>query len=249
MQLRYRFLFTLGVMLCLAISASAQVQTGTPPFGSYAGGPDVINLANLNAHWTIPVLHKPGRGTNFVYDLNYDSSVYFPVSEGSSKTWIFSPGWSYETVGVSGTVSYSSSYTTTYQSCGPDQSQLQITTWTYSNWVYTDPKGVGHNYNSSRTTTVYSGCSQNSSQSTSFNETAADGSGFTLVATGACAPCGVTNSSGVTFSLPGSTSLTDRNGNQITSDGSGHFYDTLSSTDLPPGSAHRIIRHSNLLNS
>ena len=70
-------LIPLVMIIALAVtSASAQVQTGTPPFGSFGGGPDVINLANLNAHWTIPLLHKPGRGTNFDYDLTYDSSVW-----------------------------------------------------------------------------------------------------------------------------------------------------------------------------
>ena len=48
------------------------VPTGTPPFSSSAGGPDTIDLANLNSHISIPVLHKAGRGTNFTYDLSYD---------------------------------------------------------------------------------------------------------------------------------------------------------------------------------
>ena len=65
----------------------AQVTTGTPVFGSFGGGPEVLNLANLNAHWGIPVLHKAGRGTNFTYDLSYDSSVWYPVLSGSAKTW------------------------------------------------------------------------------------------------------------------------------------------------------------------
>src|SRR5712692_8110541 len=82
--------FLLLVLLFVALApfnTSAQVQTGTPPFGSFSGGPDVVNLANLNDHWTIPVLHKPGRGTNFTYDLGYDSSVWVPVTSGSTKIW------------------------------------------------------------------------------------------------------------------------------------------------------------------
>jgi hypothetical protein len=48
-----------------ATSGFAQVQNpGTPPFGSFTGGPDIIDLANLNSHISIPVLHKPGRGTD-----------------------------------------------------------------------------------------------------------------------------------------------------------------------------------------
>jgi len=55
----------------------AQVPTGTPPMGSFGGGPDIIDLANLNSHLDISVINKPGRGgMNFTYDLNYDSSVW-----------------------------------------------------------------------------------------------------------------------------------------------------------------------------
>jgi hypothetical protein len=67
--------------------AQTRPATGTPPFGSFGGGPDVINLANLNSHITVPVLNKPGRGTNFTYDLSYDSSVWYPVTSGSTTTW------------------------------------------------------------------------------------------------------------------------------------------------------------------
>ena len=59
------------------VSTFAQVTTGAPPLGSFGGGPDVINLANLNSHIAIPVLHKPGRGINFTYDLSYDTSVWY----------------------------------------------------------------------------------------------------------------------------------------------------------------------------
>ena len=37
------------VVALLPAMASSQVATGTPPFGSFAGGPDIINLANINA--------------------------------------------------------------------------------------------------------------------------------------------------------------------------------------------------------
>ncbi|MGA7630598.1 MAG: hypothetical protein WCB11_07510, partial [Terriglobales bacterium] len=45
---------------------SGQVATGTPPFGSFGGGPfDTVNLGNLNVHFAIPVLNKAGRGLPF----------------------------------------------------------------------------------------------------------------------------------------------------------------------------------------
>src|SRR6266568_5465865 len=77
----------------LPSSAFAQVKTGTPPFGSFAGGPDVINLGNLNVHLTIPVVRKPGRGTNFTYDLTYDTSVWYPSTSGGTTTWTSFGGW------------------------------------------------------------------------------------------------------------------------------------------------------------
>jgi len=101
------FLYLLIVLTLTASTSSAQVATGTPPFGSFGGGPDVINLANLNSHITIPVLHKAGRGTNFTYDLSYDSSVWYPVGVSGSQTWqpVTNFGWRGQTEVVAGYVS------------------------------------------------------------------------------------------------------------------------------------------------
>jgi len=66
-----RILFVVILVIASCGTSFAQVTTGTPPFGSFdsGSGPDVINLANLNAHIAIPVVHKAGRGTDFTYDL------------------------------------------------------------------------------------------------------------------------------------------------------------------------------------
>src|ERR1700716_4148984 len=101
----------LTIMLVLTASfASAQVKTRMPPFGSFGGGPDVINLANLNSHITIPVLHKPGRGTDFVYDLSYDTAVWYPLGSSGNQSWqtVYNFGWRGVTAGATGYVSYSS---------------------------------------------------------------------------------------------------------------------------------------------
>src|ERR1700681_2377940 len=79
----------LTVMFALACGVvSAQVQTGTPQFGSFSGGPDVINLGNLNAHLDIPVLNRPGRGVPFTYDLTYDTSFWYPAGSSGSQYWV-----------------------------------------------------------------------------------------------------------------------------------------------------------------
>jgi len=54
-------LVAMAVVL-LQVSRALAPATGTPKFGSFGGGPfDVINLGNLNTHFTVPVIHKAGR--------------------------------------------------------------------------------------------------------------------------------------------------------------------------------------------
>ncbi|MGB6874553.1 MAG: hypothetical protein WBD87_00830 [Candidatus Acidiferrales bacterium] len=88
-------LFLLFACAFLPTIVRAQVQTGTPPFGTFGGGPDVINLANLNSHITVPVLNKAGRGQNFVYNVTYDSSVWNPLTTGSGKVWYPVTNWGF----------------------------------------------------------------------------------------------------------------------------------------------------------
>jgi len=75
-------------LVCIAlisgasIPADAQLITGTPPFGSFSGGPfDTVNLANLDVHFAIPILNNGGRGLPFSYALTYDSLVWTPTTQ------------------------------------------------------------------------------------------------------------------------------------------------------------------------
>src|SRR6202007_644806 len=113
-----------------AEAVSAQVATGTPPFGSFGGGPDVIDLSNLNSHVSIPVLHKGGRGIDFTYDISYDTSVWYPVISGSTTSWqpVNYWGWSPATEPTTGYVSYTTSLNNHYPCFETD----------YSNWTYRD---------------------------------------------------------------------------------------------------------------
>src|ERR1700683_3150974 len=91
--------FFLTVVLLTSV-ASAQVPTGTPPFGSFGGGPfDVVNLGNLNAHFTIPVIQKAGRGAPYTYNISFDSSVWYPSGAAGSQQWTLATGygWNYPT--------------------------------------------------------------------------------------------------------------------------------------------------------
>src|SRR5438445_1371551 len=97
-----------------AATASGQVATGMPAFARFGGGPfDIVNLGNLNVHFTIPIVHKAGRGTPFTYDLSYDSSVWYP----SGGTWAHDPNWGWRGVAeaAAGLVTYSE---TPNQNCG-----------------------------------------------------------------------------------------------------------------------------------
>jgi hypothetical protein len=209
----------------------AQVPTGTPPFGSFGGGPDVINLANLNSHITAPVRHKLGRGTNVDLDLAYDNSIWFPMTSGSTKVWTNDGGWGWSLhAPLAGNVTYSE--TSTYR---PDCFQLMFT-----NFIYHDPLGSTHPFNGSAFVWVYNqgpycGPPQ------SLTAMATDGSGLTLFfppdntqATTITERSGSVLSPGVS---PGGSQdalsgwIHDSNGNEITA-ANGVITDTLGQTVL-----------------
>jgi hypothetical protein len=146
MPLNHRFFGALVLLFAMTIRIEAQVTTGTPPFGSFGGGPDVINLVDLNAHLTIPILNKPGRGTNFIYDLTNDSTVWFPVGSSGSQSW--SPtalwGWAGQTQAATGFIVYT---LRTYQCLlDPGPPRQYGTRYDYNNWVYVDKFGTGHGF-------------------------------------------------------------------------------------------------------
>jgi len=126
-------------------AASGQVKTGTPPFGSFGDGPfDTVNLGNLNVHFSIPVLHKAGRGVPFAYDLSYDSSVWTPVTSSGTTQW--SPdsnwGWRGTTEAAVGYVSQTATQTLCKYFRNGRWQQYYYTVWyTYG---YGDQFGVFH---------------------------------------------------------------------------------------------------------
>jgi RHS repeat-associated protein len=210
------------------MNANAQgPATGVPPFGSFSGGPDVINLANLNVHWTFPFLRKPGRGTDFAYDMTYDSSVWYQVTSNGTTSWQPVPTWGLR--GVTEVVTGYINYSTTFGSCyDPDfRRRFNYTAYTYL--YYHDAFGVAHSINRTVYTSVPCPLSPGPSTATvSLN----DGSTVTVTANPSAT---VHAANGATLNPPlqqgtGTGNFTDRNGNKIAADASGHFYDTLSST-------------------
>ena len=106
--------------LCPALVFS-QVATGTPPFSSITGGPDEIDLANLNIHWSFPIIDKAGRALSFRYALGFDNSVW-DTNAGGIWSGAWQPvgyphqtfGWTRQTDAISGYMTYD----TTILSCG-----------------------------------------------------------------------------------------------------------------------------------
>jgi RHS repeat-associated protein len=234
-MIRLTRVLMLSILLALtSVHMLAQVQTGTPPFGSFGGGPDVINLANLNSHIAIPVLHKAGRGTNFTYDLSYDSSVWYPVTSGSSTAWTPVNNWGW--TGTTAVLTGYATYKTLNTSCKYFDSGLNrwITEYyaQYSNWVYFDPFGISHTMVLG---TVQDGGATDCGPPFSSSAHANDGSGLTMTVDGTpSATLYTTVGSKTPLSLGPfkSTVSTDRNGNQISLGTGGVFTDTLNTTAL-----------------
>src|SRR5882724_12589227 len=159
--------------ICFGQATGVPPATGPQPFGSFGGGPfDTVNLGNLNDHFSIPVLHKAGRGLPFNYDLTYDSSVWYPVGVSGSQTWqpVFNWGWMSPWT-TTGYISDTSSGDYCYSNGHPIGH-----TQTISGWAYYDPWGVNHHFSGQL---VYSTCPGVTNIS-SFTSVAGDGSGYTM---------------------------------------------------------------------
>ena len=223
-------LVLLALLLFSRETAAQGPVTGAPPFATLSGTPDLINLGNLNAHLSIPVLHKDGRGTNFTYDLSYDNSVWYPGTTGSTTTWqpILNLGWHAQTEAATGYLTFTS-VSTPWCLVGGTYHGTEVTR---SNWTYHDALGSTHSFSGSDSTrTGTPGLCTDSN--TPLTTTASDGSGIKLAAGGSIGV--MTYPNGTTVNAPingtsGAGSMTDRNGNKLTVNSSGQFFDTLSST-------------------
>jgi RHS repeat-associated protein len=206
-------------------STSAQVKTGTPPFGSFGGGPESINLANLNVHLTVPVIHKAGRGADFKYDLNYDSAVWGTAVVNGTPTWQIVNGWTTSILPLGYLLEK------TRISTGPCSVGKGRWVQTINTFSYVDGLGTLHPYTAQWGS--YSGCGQNITYAGS--QSAVDGSGYTLSVTGGTVNQ-LADRTGRILNVPvnttGSSTLTDRNGNQISLSSSNVWTDTLGTIAL-----------------
>lgn len=210
----------LTMLASFTIGAWGQVPVGTPPFGTFGGGPvDTINYGDLNVHIPIPVVHKPGRGIPFNYDLVYESSVWNPVTTGSTKTWKAANQWGWAASDL--VPGYLTNKLTISSFRCSDGSVA--TRYDYSNWTYYDGTFTAHPFNNS-TSTAYAPGSGQCSQLTGTGFTgaeASDSSGYSLSANGSNAVLTTVDGSYLIVPInppePSTGgSIIDRNGNMIT---------------------------------
>ena len=242
LKLAHKLMLLVGLLSVCAGATSAQVITGTPPFGTFGGGPaDTINLANNNVHIAIPVVNKAGRGINFAYTLGYDSSVWYPTGSSGSQSWqpVQNWGWIAQTEGATGSLDYG--LTT---ACYQVPYGYECTSFA-SGYDYIDPFGAPHPIG----LIVVSGsgnypvaCDGGAYQSPPLSCPALDGSGYALTVSGSNGSYSysITAPSG-NITIPplntntGAAGKSDTNGNQISVSSSGVFTDTLGQTALTIG--------------
>jgi len=76
-----RKIATAFVFLLSAAVLMGQVATGNYSYGTFDNkGFDTINVGNLNVYFSIPVLNKAERGSPLQYSLDYNSSIWHPVT-------------------------------------------------------------------------------------------------------------------------------------------------------------------------
>jgi RHS repeat-associated protein len=259
--------FSLGIILLLA--ASTQVGSsqstavlGTPAFGSFTGGPDIVNLGNLNVHWEFPIMNKAGRGLPFVYSLSYDSTIWQPMTSNGTTSWVASSsiGWPLFGTntntpaiapGLGGTVTYATATYPTGGACvNPTNPRSPPIVWTgtlyqYTNFAYLDVNNTSHPFPGASASYIAGGsysCGPTNTNS-SNNYTSADGFTLNLTMTSSMLSTTVTSKTGLsTVGVPAVCSgsyLTgiewiqvDKNGNSITVSPCGVVTDTLGTTPL-----------------
>jgi RHS repeat-associated protein len=204
----------------LPAPSTAQIVVGTPPFGTYGGGPfDTINIANLNAHMIIPVVHKSGRGMPFNFDLAYDTSIWQPVTSNGIPSWQPANSWGWASSDL--VVGYVTYQLTITQGCFGTDGSVGYN-YTYTNWTYFDGTFTPHRFPLGSYAEVPSSTGQCSNYSGSGGapSAASDLSGYTLSPNGSNAT--LTTSEGTFIVAPINPSspstggsLQDRNGNQI----------------------------------
>jgi len=234
-----RCAWILVTVAILASFSAAQVPTGTPPYSTINGGPDQVNLSNLNVHLTIPVLHKKGRGLGFNFDLAYDSSFWYPVPYNGTTYWdpVSTAGWGGSAIDIG--YLYDAAAAGYYEGPGPLNGHYLVV---LCDFVYYDGIGTAHWFGAGNG--VLPGCAvfdESTNTDYPLQTVTTDNSGYTLTADAYYDILTLTSADGNHIIPLGTTplnplvqpgSVIDRNGNEITENTSGQFTDTLGTIAL-----------------
>jgi RHS repeat-associated protein len=185
------------VLLTTRVQAqSVTANTGFPMYGSFeVGDADAVNRQNLNTNLQIPIFSGAGRGIGLDFSVSYNSLFWQIVNNQWSSITDQSGGpvfgWKY--LYLPGTITYQE----TSSSCSGG------TTYSYSNYAYTQPDGTSHLFSLNHTIST---CPGDTNGPTSGY--AIDNSGYFL------------NTSNLTVQSPAGTQITastikDTNGNFI----------------------------------
>jgi RHS repeat-associated protein len=232
-----------------SLHGQTQVQTGPYPFGpSVSYGFDTINPANLNVHFEIPIISKPGRGgTSFTYNLAYDSSIWSIVTVSGQNYWTPTPTWGWSTITQAevGYVTYSEGIVGGCAISGDGE----VAYTGDHDYAYHDQHGIVHPIAG-----VIAPTNPCGEPVTSFTSSTTDGSGYTVAVTFQSASATVYDRAGAVYIVPvgatpsmapGSGTYTDTNGNTIAANSNGTFTDTLGKTVLTvSGSAPNPVTYT-----
>ena len=150
MKIRVICLAAFIALVFTTVAAVNAQQTGFPPFGSFQNGQfDAVNLQNLNAHFSIPVIASSGRGLGLTMKLVYDSLVWQnksgkwqPVTDSQGN-----PMWGWKTIDPIGMIYYNSQ-TVSLTKCMQDGQFVFLPNYQYSNFSYLGPLGTSHPFSS-----------------------------------------------------------------------------------------------------
>ena len=220
--------------------ARAQVQTGTPTFGTFGGGPDIINLANLNSQLTIPIINKPGRGMHFTYSLFYNSSIWTAVNSSGTIAWTPATNWGWTPNTPVGYLQVKNVLVQTQCMSGRRIGKIStLQHW----WTLYDGNGP-HSFGWEGD--ISNGCTGQNTQINLNNDDPGDGSGYRITVVNNVL-VSLYGPNGASLALPignSSTAIEDSNGNEISETASGVFTDTLGTTALTIGGVVPAITYS-----
>ncbi|HVB58721.1 MAG TPA: RHS repeat-associated core domain-containing protein [Candidatus Acidoferrales bacterium] len=212
-----RYLLSIVLTAFLPVCAWPQT-TGLPPFGSLDQvGLETRNNQDLNVLLAIPIMSSPGRnGLDLNFNLVYNSSIWTKYLSGWVPNSTNIPPWGWTTrYSVGGTNYRTTNSHVRCNKCYLGDGCQYIDTTRTDEYAYTDPLGTLHSFAGVYYEDQYDECTGTETQSGTFSGYASDGSGYYIsIDSGSGAVLSLFAKNG--FQLQNG-SITDRNGNYISS--------------------------------